>query len=102
MREKTPYRLGAALEKANQSEPSSTEKIFLEEGFAVWVAYYLATSGDGHYEGPLSRARAFATFHSLSVEERKAAAKTVSETTPHPSFLDAIQKMLSKPNIRCK
>ena len=101
-REKTPYRLKAALEKTKQSESSSTEKIFLEEGFAVWLAYYLAISGDGHYEGPPSRARAFANFHGLSVEERRAAAKTASETSPHPSFLDAVRKMLNKRDIRCK
>ncbi|MCJ1388649.1 hypothetical protein MMC18_001498 [Xylographa bjoerkii] len=99
-REKTRYGLKAALEKAKQSEPSSTEKLFLGEGFAVWVAYYLAISGHGHYEGPSSRAKALANFHGLSIEDRRAAAKMVSETNPYPSLQDALDKMLSRSDIR--
>ncbi|MCJ1405069.1 hypothetical protein MMC11_008295 [Xylographa trunciseda] len=82
------------------SEPSSTEKIFLGEGFASWVAYYLAISGHGHYGGASSRAKALANFHGLSIDDRRAAAKTVAKTNPHPSFQDALDKMLRRPDIR--
>ncbi|MCJ1386664.1 hypothetical protein MMC17_009790 [Xylographa soralifera] len=99
-RENIPYGLKAALEKVKQSEPSSTERIFLGEGFAVWVAYYLALSGHGHYEGLSSRAKALANFHGLSIEDRREAAKIISKTNPHPSFQDALAKMLSRPDIR--
>ncbi|KAF5127132.1 hypothetical protein E5D57_008060 [Metarhizium anisopliae] len=99
-RKKTPYGLDAALAKAADSESDATERVFLSTGFTAWLAYFLASTGEGHYEGRYAQLQAIAAFNQLPVEERKAAAKRVAETVPHDTVRHAIGKMLQEPKRR--
>ncbi|KIW37736.1 uncharacterized protein PV06_09732 [Exophiala oligosperma] len=99
-RKKTPYGLDGALAEASTAGPDVTTRIFLTAGFSAWIAYFLASTGEGHYEGRHAQLQAITTFNQLSIEERTLVAKRVAETVPHPTVKHAIDKMLQEPKRR--
>lgn len=99
-RQKTPYGLDGALADAAVSEPGDTGRIFLNAGFTAWVAYFLASTGESHYEGRLVQLQAIEAFNLLPIEERELGAKRVAETVPHATVTNAIDKMLRDPKRR--
>lgn len=101
-RKKTPYGLDGALAKATDSGPDDTDRIFLNAGFPAWVAYFLATNGESHYEGRQAQLQAIGAFNQLPTEERMLGAKRVAETVPHATVRNAIDKMLQEPKRRRK
>ncbi|KJZ73080.1 hypothetical protein HIM_07464 [Hirsutella minnesotensis 3608] len=101
-RKKTPYGLDAALARAAESGPEVTGRIFLNAGFATWLAYHMATTGESHYEGRHAQLQAIAAFNQYSTADRTLVAKRVAETVAHSTVTSAIEKMLQEPKRRSK
>ncbi|KAF1999574.1 hypothetical protein P154DRAFT_523132 [Amniculicola lignicola CBS 123094] len=99
-RTKTPYGLDAALAKATTSGPDCTERIFLNAGFKAWLAYFLATPGEGHFEGRQAQVEAMAVFQNHSIKDRRLTAERVAKIIPHSTVQAAISKMLQEPKRR--
>lgn len=97
-RKKTPYNLKSSLQNARTSEPGSTEQVLLDAGFHVWLAYFLATNGEAHFEGRSAQVAAIASFQQYNISDKKRIAEGVAATTPHPSVQIAIDRILETTN----
>jgi hypothetical protein len=93
-RQRVPQRLREKLLDTRTSKETVTARIFLDYGgFKTWIAYFLATKGQVHFEGRHSRTSTIAEFQELSVDDRINTARRVTGVKPHPATDDAIQKI---------
>ncbi|KAB5514947.1 hypothetical protein GE09DRAFT_1179690 [Coniochaeta sp. 2T2.1] len=88
-----PYKFLEPWKTAESSPPESTCRIFLDHGFKAWVAYFRASTGEGHFRGRGDRRKLIDAVEQLSVEHKRAIARNVATIRPHPSTEGKIMLM---------
>lgn len=89
--QRMPKGLMDAFAKTSTLEAAATERIFLDYGGrAAWLALYRATRAQGKQNTTI------ASFHEVSPEIRKNAARGLAGLKQHPSVADIIRKISQK------
>ncbi|RSL80552.1 hypothetical protein CEP52_017366 [Fusarium oligoseptatum] len=74
--------------------PDSTARIFLHHGgFKAWIAHYITTTGQAHFNGRQARQRLIEELDNLPVEERAGIAQKIASSSIHPTAKGLIQSM---------
>src|SRR5689334_14760798 len=84
-RKRTPCNLKSSWQSAKVSERDSIERILLDAGFQAWLAYFLATSCEAHFEGRSMQVAALNSFQQYNIDDKKRVTREVAATIPHAS-----------------
>ncbi|KAL9114741.1 MAG: hypothetical protein Q9227_001420 [Pyrenula ochraceoflavens] len=102
-RERTPYGFDKALENAQSAAEDTTQRVFLDTKFQCWLAYFLATTGQGrHYSGQAAEAETISAFNKLPVSVRRDFAHGLADVVPDPSVEEALAELSARPQARLK
>lgn len=92
-RKRSPNHILDSVNQARLAQDSTTSKIFFDNGFQAWVAYFVLKPGSATINGKVARCKLFASLDNLSAEERANLARRVNAVTPHPTVASLIQSM---------